>query len=173
VHVEVREVPFAERHEVAARAEVRLDVLELASVLLDREAQLGALVGETHLVAVLGRGPLGRLGERPRVEAAGHAHVGPEGVGPAAAVEVREDAVAAGIGEAEVHLPGAVLGQPRVHMLIVAHVAPDRDEVHLPLVLDLEVGHGAITRVDDAEAEGRRVPGRQLGDEAQSVVGDR
>ena len=62
-----------------------------------------------------------------------------------------------------------------MQMLVAGEVATDHDQVHPPLVLDVEVRDGNAAGVEDAESEARHLAARKrcrLGNKAVSHVGD-
>ena len=67
----------------------------------------------------------------------------------------------------------AVGVQPRVQVLEAAAVAADDDQVHAPLVLDLEVAHGAAGVVRIVKRSVRRAAARQRGRDASDEASGR
>jgi hypothetical protein len=180
VDVEEREVAVAQRDEVAVGAEVALDADGPAG-LGDREAQLRVPAGarraavEADVVAAAGLGRRGRRGQRPQVGVAIDAQVAGERRRRALAHEVSEDAVGAGVAEAQRRRPRAVGIHRRVQVLEGRQVAAGDDQVHALRVPDVEVAHRAAAGVDDPEAQPLgRAPAHVgiLDDEAQAVLGD-
>src|SRR4051794_22853005 len=177
--VQVGQVALAQRDEVAVGPQVGLhgDRLALAG---DGELQvaLGARPGvavERDVVAVdvdLG----GRGRDRPRLEVAGHEHVGGQRrLLAAVGAEVGVDAVDARRAEAQRHRPRSVALLDGMQVLVAGQVATYGDQVQALGVLDVEVADGGAAPVDDAEGVGLGLPERVdggVGDQAQLAVGD-
>ena len=129
---------------------------------------------ELDRVAV-GLGDGGRGAQRGVVGDTVDGHVRGERVRLAVALEVREDAVRAGVGQRDRRAPGAIGAERRMQVLEAAPVAPDDDQVHALLVGDLEVAHRAVRPVDGETQRGRLAArkGRRGEREPQAVLGDR
>src|SRR5918992_6301889 len=173
VDVQEGQIAFAQGDEVAASAEIGLDVRYPPAVVEDREADLATGLFEADLETRVGPDCLRGVRELTGYEPAFPLQVGAERVGLAAAAEVGEDAMGAGAGEPERDGPAAVLRLLRVEVLEAAEVATHHDEMHAPGVFDVEVLHGGAPLVDDAEGE-LSLRGDRVGivdHEAEAAVG--
>lgn len=97
---------------------------------------------------------------------------GPPPFGP----EVREDAVLAWLRQDDRGRPRPIGGHLRVNVLKAGEVAPHHDQVHLALVLGLEVGERAAILADDPESQHgslaeREVSAMELNAEARIGIG--
>jgi hypothetical protein len=101
-------------------------------------------------------------------------HVRAERALGAVAREVGEHAIGPAVTEVDAAAPRAVGVHRRVQVLEARGVAAHDDEVHLLLVLDLEVAHGLAVAVDDAEGERLRAQAvrerRAVDDQAVAVL---
>ena len=158
VDVQEGEIALAKRHQVAVGAEVWLDVGDRSSVAAELVLQTGRCPGprlrgrEPGAVAVdrvHGRGG----GERDGRERAGDEQVGGQGHRATAGAEVGVGPVHPGGGQAQSHAPGARGVEGGVEMLVSGEVAPDDDQVHAPLVLEIHVGDRPPVGPEDAEAQ--------------------
>src|SRR6202008_4245921 len=115
--VQEREVALAQRNQMAARAEVGLDVAHARAVLEDRETGVVAGLGEAHLVAAVRYRRRGGVGQGARLDRAVGVEVDSEVVWLSVAAEVGKEAVAAGVGKPQRDLPAAVRVLSRVQVL--------------------------------------------------------
>ena len=178
VDVGVGEVPAAHGHEVAAGAEVRLEVGDDVTVAGDGQvggelAVVAALGGEVHLVAV-GGGLCGRFGQRRGLVLAGDGEVGAEGeAGSVGDLEVGDGPVRAGVEGGQVDRPGAVSVEGGVDVVEGGELPVDDDQVQVAFVDRGEVVDGLVVLVFDGEPERAAVAveGGGGGDQAIAVGG--